>query len=81
MGFLRKVILSCKLFLDGRKGLWNESYLAYYVKKGGFDTYSVKNASIALIAWHILHESSLIKKEAFGTTFEHIMMELLCIGG
>jgi len=62
MGFLRHVIKDCpigKFFKGSRKGYSYENFLAYWARRKGFNTYSIRNSGNAPMVWHIRHKSRL----------------------
>jgi GT2 family glycosyltransferase len=58
MGFRRDAIEDCplrKFFRGSRKGYSNESFLAYWARRKGYNTYAALEPLTAPIVWHISH--------------------------
>jgi hypothetical protein len=58
MGFRKEAIEDCPLarfFKRSRKGCSYESFLAYWARRKGYNTYAVLEPLVAPIVWHISH--------------------------
>jgi len=72
MGFRREAIEDCPLgrfFKRSKKGYSNESFLVYWARRKGFNTYTVWNSRIAPIVWHISHNIRLTSLNNFYDRF------------
>lgn len=72
MGFLRHAVEDCpvgRFFKGSRKGYFNESFLACWARRKGFNTYTVWNPENAPIVWHISHKVRLTSMNNFYDKF------------
>jgi glycosyltransferase involved in cell wall biosynthesis len=62
MGFLKHAIKDCpvgRFFKGSKKGYSYESFLAYWARRKGFNTYAIRSPENAPTVWHIVHKSRL----------------------
>jgi len=72
MGFLKHVIKDCpigRFFKGSKKGYSYESFLAYWARCKGFNTYTVWNPENSPTVWHIIHKSRLTALNNFYDKF------------
>jgi len=72
MGLRRELVYDCplaELYKKSRKGLWNESLLAYCIRRKGFHTYFIQDPDLSPIVWHIAHLQSLTRTPGFWSEF------------
>jgi len=72
MGLRRELVADCPLdilFKKSKRGVWNEKILAICIVKKGYNTYSLREPSLAPIVWHIQHTQSLTRKKSFWQEF------------
>lgn len=72
MGLKREAINDCPLaefYRKSRRGIENERFLSYCVRRKGLHTYFVQDPNISPIVWHIVHSNSLTRTPGFWSEF------------
>jgi len=72
MGLRRELVYDCplaELYKKSRRGLWNESLLAYCIRRKGFHTYFIQDPGLSPTVWHIAHPQSLTRTPGFWSEF------------